>query len=295
MALAVHHHDGEALLRILIRWAAGGACIAAAHVGFTWAVLNWPRPAITAGEPPAAVMIELAPLPVAPETPQQDIAIGPRMEISEAFTPVESKDKPIDEDEPEPIPEPVKPIVEQPKPEVGPQPEVPPLPETRSLVAVLPPSAPSPPQTERTREKEGKPVNPKKVERRKPRDRATPNAPVTAAPQAVNVARASTNAAPTSGASSSISPATWRSAIMAHLNRHKRLPAGGGRGTSQVVFTIDRAGRVLSARLFKSSGEATVDQEAVALAHRASPVPAPPSDVGGGGNVILVVPVRVSE
>lgn len=295
MALAVYRHDDEALLRILIRWAAGGACIAAAHGGFAWAVLNWPRPAITAAEPPAAVMVELAPLPVAPETPQQDVAVGQQMAVSEATTPVESKDKPIDHDEPEPIPEPVEPIVEQPRPEVEPQPEMPPLPASTSLVAVLPPSAPPPPQAERNREKDGKPVNPKKVERTKPQDRATPKAPATTAPQAVSVPRASANAAPTSGASSSMSPATWRSALMAHLNRHKRLPAGGGRGTSQVVFTIDRAGRVLSARLFGSSGQATVDQEAVALAHRASPVPPPPPDVGGGGNVTLVVPVRVSE
>ena len=82
---------------------------------------------------------------------------------------------------------------------------------------------------------------------------------------------------------------------MAHLNRHKRFPPGGGRGTASVAFSIDRAGRVLSARLVRSSGDATLDQEAVALARRASPVPPPPPNVGNGGNVLLAVPIRFGD
>jgi protein TonB len=68
-----------------------------------------------------------------------------------------------------------------------------------------------------------------------------------------------------------MSVATWRGSVMAHLDRHKRYPGGGG-GTSSVAFTIDRSGRVLSARLIQSSGSAILDEEAVALARRASPV-----------------------
>lgn len=296
MAVAIYHHYDETPLPVLIRWAAVGVCIAAAHGGLAWAALNWPRPAIAAGEPPAAVMIELAPLPAAPETPPNEIAIGPQMVVSEATTPVESKDKPVEHEEPEPEtpPETVSSVVKEPKPEVKTEIELPRLPEITSSVAVLAPSPPPPPQEKKVEERERKPAKPKKVERKKPQDRASPNAPTTAAPQAVNAPRASTNAAPTAGASSSMSPATWRSALMAHLNRHKRFPAGGSRGVSQVAFTIDRTGRVLSARLIGSSGDAALDQEAVALTHRASPVPPPPPDVGGG-NVTLAVPVRFSE
>ncbi|MFX9123818.1 TonB family protein, partial [Acinetobacter baumannii] len=53
---------------------------------------------------------------------------------------------------------------------------------------------------------------------------------------------------------------------MALLNRHKRLPPGGGRGTATVAFSIDRSGRVGAARLLGSSGDPILDQEAVALA-----------------------------
>jgi periplasmic protein TonB len=291
---ATYHPDDEAILRILARWAAAGVCVVAAHGGLAWAVVNWSRPAITAAEPPAAVMIELAALPLAPETPPND-AVGPQMMASEAITPTESKEEPIEPQEPEPPSETVKPIVEEPKPATTQEIDTPPLPEFTDAVVVLSPSVPPPPQTETLKEVERKPVNPKKPEHKKPEKRAAQTASMTAAPQPVDAARASTNASPIAGVSSSISPATWRSALQAHLNRHKRSPAGGGRGMPEVAVTIDRAGRVLSARLARSSGNATLDQEAVALAHRASPVPPPPPDVGKGGNVALTVPVRFNE
>jgi periplasmic protein TonB len=61
-----------------------------------------------------------------------------------------------------------------------------------------------------------------------------------------------------------------------------------------VAFTIDRSGRVLSARLIRSSGSAVLDQEAVSLARRASPVPPPPPNIGGG-TIVVTVPVRFSR
>lgn len=283
---ATDHPDDEPILRILARWAAAGLCIVAAHGGLAWAVMNWPDPAVTAAEPPAAVMIELAPLAVSPETPPTAVAVGPE-------TPTESKEESIEQQEAEPIPETAEPIMEEPKPATTQEIDTSPLPEVADAVVVLSPAVP-PPQTEKLKEVERKPVVPKKPEPKKPAKRAAQNAPPPAAPQPVDAARANTNASPMAGASSSMSPVTWRSAVMAHLNRHKRLPAGGGRGTSQVAFIIDRAGRVLSARLITGSGDAKLDQEAVALAQRASPVPAPPPDVSKGANVTLTVPIRFS-
>jgi periplasmic protein TonB len=290
---ATDHPDDEAILRMLARWAAAGVCIVAAHGGLAWAVMNWPHPAITAAEPSAAVMIEFAPLAVSPDTPPNEFAVGPQMMASEAITPTESKEEPIEQQEPPS--ETVKPIVEEPKPATTQEIDTAPLPEIEGAVVVLSPSVSPPPQTEKLKEVERKPVNPKKPEPKKPEKRAAQTASMTAAPQPVDAARANTNASPMAGVSSSISPATWRSALQAHLNRHKRPPAGAGRGVSEVAVTIDRAGRVLAARLARSSGHATLDQEAVALAHRASPVPPPPPDVGKGGNVALVVPVRFNE
>jgi protein TonB len=52
---------------------------------------------------------------------------------------------------------------------------------------------------------------------------------------------------------------------------------------------------VLSARLTGSSGDTALDEEAVSMVRRASPVPAPPSGVGGGGAIVLAVPVRFNR
>jgi protein TonB len=79
---------------------------------------------------------------------------------------------------------------------------------------------------------------------------------------------------------------------MAHLNRYKRYPSGAAStGTASVAFTIARSGQVLSARLIGSSGNPALDAEAVSLPRRASPVPAPPPDFGGGV-LTLTVPIH---
>ncbi|MDC7985430.1 TonB family protein, partial [Rhodoplanes sp. TEM] len=235
-------------------------------------------------EPPAAVMIELSPLAVAPDAPQQEVALGPTMVASQAAAPSQREDDPVETEEPEPEPEPV-PIV---KTEV----ELPPVPEKPNAAAVLPAEAkreadPDPPKDLREKPEPKR----KRKTRDRPRTRAALAAPTTAAPQAANLRRASTNAAPTAGTSSSVAPSTWRGLLTALLNRHKRFPPGGGHGTAMVAFTIDRAGRVLSARLVRSAGDPALDQEAVALARRVSPVPPPPAEIAGR-TISLAVPVR---
>jgi protein TonB len=286
-------HDGETLRQLLTRWILATLFVVAVHSGMALAIAHWPEPPSRAGEPPAAVMIELAPLPVAPETPPQEVAVGVQQEMSQESTPTEAKEEPVKE---EPEPE-VKPTKAEPPPEPPPEPvereikdeiNAPPLPEIAAAAAVLDPPAPPPPPAEKVDEK--KPEEKKKVEKKaKPKPKRKSVAQTVSAPKPVDAARARTNAAPISGVGASMSIATWRGSVMAHLNRHKRPPGGVG-GTSQVAFTIDRSGRVLSVRLIRSSGNAALDQEAVALARRASPVPAPPPNVGGG-NIVLSAPV----
>ena len=82
--------------------------------------------------------------------------------------------------------------------------------------------------------------------------------------------------------------------MIAHLNRFKRFPSGASPGTVQVAFSIDRGGRVLSARLVRGSGDAALDEEAVAMIRRANPVPPPPDGLGGGA-ISLTVPVKFSR
>lgn len=286
MTVPIHYTHDDTARRALLRWSLAGVFIATMHGGAVYAALNWPRQAMPVSEPPAAIMIELSPLPAAPDTPPQDLALGPQTVMSQAATPSEQENKPLEKEKPE----------REVKPES--KTEIPPLPEKPDAAAVLAQPAPSQPQQEKPREspqeEKRKPDKPKKTER-KPQDRTAPNAPATAAPQAANAQRAATNAAPMAGQSSSVSPASWRNMIMALFHRNKRSPPGGGRGMSTVAFTIDRSGHVLSARLARSSGDAALDQEAVALARRISPVPPPPPNIGNGNSILLSVPVNFDE
>lgn len=277
--LPIHHCDGEALRRTTLRWSLAMLCIVAVHGGLVYAALNWPHRADVAAELPAAIMIELAPVPVAPDTPVQEVALGQQMQQSQEAAPSEQEDKPV---EPEAKPEPVSDI------------ESPPLPERPKAEAVLTQPPLPEPQKDKPKDDLPKPDNPKKAQK-KPSHRKMQSAPATAAPKAANVERAPINAAAMAGTSSSVAPATWRNMVMALLNRHKRMPAGSGRGTATVAFTIDRSGRVVSARLVRSSGDNALDQEAVALARRVSPIPAPPANLGNGGSILLAVPVRFGE
>jgi protein TonB len=76
---------------------------------------------------------------------------------------------------------------------------------------------------------------------------------------------------------------SWQKSLVFHLNHHKKYPKDarkrGEQGVANVSFTIDRSGKVISARLEKSSGSELLDEEALAVLNRASPLPAPPSDI----------------
>lgn len=275
-----------------LRWTVAVIVVVAAHAAGAWLALIW-KPAMAAGEPPPAVMIELAPVAVAPEAPPQDIAPGPQMTEAQPEltpdTPERPEEKPEDQSEPK-VAE-VKPPVKEVPPLPAPQPqvEVPKLPERQEAEAALTPPPPQP-KAEHKRP-------PKKVEKKKPIDPKKTHAPHTTAPPTSQAQRANTAAAPSASNSDtpSASPASWRGALNAHLNRYKRFPAGTAMGgIVQIAFTIDRSGNVLSSRLVRSSGDSALDQEAVSLPGRASPVPAPPPNVSGG-SISLTVPVRFNR
>ncbi|MGX9393924.1 energy transducer TonB family protein (plasmid) [Nitrobacteraceae bacterium UC4446_H13] len=257
---------GEVTLSSLLRWGIAGVAVFGLHAGGIWVALNWPAAAETPGDPPAAIMMELAPLAVAPELPQQDIAPGPQMvEAEEQPDP----EKPVEDVKPEPEPPPEPPVETEIRP--------PEQPKIEKAEVVLPPKV--------------EPPKPKP----KPKQKKEKKAPRTTAPPSSQAQRSDRSAAPAEGLSSSMSPASWRGALMAHLNRHKRFPPGAaGSGTATVSFTIDRSGRVLSARLARSAGDSALDAEAASLPRRASPVPAPPPNVGGG-SITLSVPIRFTR
>lgn len=288
MSLLLLHGSAQERAGEMSRWLGCGVLI----LGLHGAVFGYMRahPAIVAMEEPAAIMIELAPLPVAPPSEPVEVAPGPQMMEAPEETPEEIPPDPLARVEDAPPPPPL-PEIEEPLPQVDAAPveniEVP-LPPPMPLSAEL---TPPEPKIEKPKERPKPKPRPKEKEKSE-----KPPAPRTSAAPAMDAAPAPRLAAPTAGSSSSrsMTPANWRSRLMAHLNRHKRYPgdarARGEQGRPRVAFTIDRGGRVLSARLVGGSGSASLDAEAVAMVRRASPVPAPPPDMPGG-SFSFTVPV----
>lgn len=89
--------------------------------------------------------------------------------------------------------------------------------------------------------------------------------------------------------------ATWEGQVLAALNKGKRYPREAQfrrqQGVPYIRFVIDRAGRVLSSTLERSSGVRSLDDEAVAMPKRAQPLPKPPES-RKGATIELVVPVE---
>lgn len=293
-----------------LRWGAAAAIVVAAHAGAAWVALEWSPASTVANDPPPAVTIDLAPLAVASPAPPDEIAPGPQVTeaqpeptpdvvdpaddaVPDPAPPTETTEA-VERDPPDPTPPaPPKPVEEAkpvPVPPPQPEPTVPELPKRDAAEAVLP--APAPPARPEHRER---PVPKHEAARPRPVHRDRREVRRTTAPPSIEARRAEMAAAPASGQSRvpSVSPAAWKSALMARLNRYKRYPAGAaGSGTASVAFTIDRSGAVLASRLIGSSGDHALDQEAMSLPRRASPVPAPPPDLGSGRAITLTVPIR---
>jgi protein TonB len=89
-------------------------------------------------------------------------------------------------------------------------------------------------------------------------------------------------------------PPGYVAALRRILERNLRFPMAareqGLSGTATVRFALARDGRVVAATLARSSGQPSLDREAMALLTRVSPFPPLPADVPGTV-VELVVPV----
>ncbi len=68
--------------------------------------------------------------------------------------------------------------------------------------------------------------------------------------------------------------------MRAKLLKAVRKPRGSDGGEARVMFTLDANGRVLSAKLSKSSGDDKLDQAAFAAVERGAPYPAIPEGAG---------------
>lgn len=289
---------GEAAL-----WALSGLVVLTAHVaGAVW--LMWQPPLVPADDaPPAAIMIELAEIPQAVLTEENEIS--PDQQTAETSAPAE-KVPTLEETPPEEVaelePEQVEQTVEEePEPvedEIVEEVVDPLLEETvvfpDDIEVPIPAARPKPPEPRREVVRKEQPRKPelKKPVKRQQQEQAASKAAVEAR---VQVTQSNRNASrQTASGVSSVSPARWQSRLMAHLERRKRYPSGARsrreQGTVYVRFRIDDGGNVLSVSLAGSSGFPDLDNEVLALVHRASPVPAPPP----GTNKTITAPVRFS-
>lgn len=239
------------------RWLLAAFLMVSLHaVAGALTLAHWPEEEASEEEA-GAFMVELAPVPVAPPAEKLNVAIGLR---SEEAAPSVAPTEEVKE----------KSEIETPKVE----------------------EAPLAPDPELVVEKQ-KPIeevdDEKAEEDPRPEQKATPQvsaaAQETAAPPPVEAPPAEKPAAPKQGMSAKPSEAvlSWYKSLSLHLNKHKKYPhearKKGHEGTANVSFTLDRSGKVISAQLDKGSGYDLLDKEAIEVLNRASPFPAPPSDM----------------
>jgi protein TonB len=159
--------------------------------------------------------------------------------------------------------------------------ELPPLPRQDAAVTIPEPTRVPQVADEQAREETKKPSEHRAAASR------------SAAPQTFEARRHAAASAKAAGAAATpAAVASWKSELMAQLNRYKRYPPGAGRdGTSLVAFNVNRSGAVTAARLARSSGNSKLDQEAVSLPRRASPLPRPPDGIATA-SIALTVPIH---
>ena len=255
----------------LARWGGSFLLALGVHAAAAVAVVAWHVPLEPLESEPPAVLLELAPLPVAPPEPTPAMEMPPPEPVVEPPPP-----------EPVPEPPPPEPVVEPPPP-----PEPPPVVEPEVVLPKPPPEPPPPPKPEPRKD----PPKPK-PDKPKPRPVVQPAQP---APVQPTVAPAPAAPAPVAPSPPSRAVPSWQGQVLGHLERHKRYPrsaqARRQEGVAQVRFTIDREGRVLSVQLDRSSGQSVLDEETVEMVRRASPLPAPPDEMKQE-RIELVVPVQ---
>jgi protein TonB len=237
------------------RWAGAALIACALHAGFALALMQQ-HGEEDAEETAGAMTLELAPLPAPAPVDTPDVAHAPvpkefSLPVPEAAKKVEQK---VEEDIPPVDPAP------------APEPEV---------------TLPKPQPKEKDEPKEvAQEAQQSKQPPRDAKDEVTAAPPRVEAPPAPSLA-------PAKGASLHVAraQASWQTALMRQLNRHKRVPPGAPRGRraqweTVVAFTLDRTGKVVDARITKSSGLPVLDQEALDLLRRVT-FPPPPDELPG--------------
>lgn len=290
----VVQESSSGIWKDVLRWASAAAAVLTVHAAGAYAIHAARQEPLPDGDPPAAIMIELDPVTQAPEVeqdaaaPMSEASINPDTAETEPEKPVEQTQE-IKTEEPEEAPEEPQEIAKAEPVEEA----VPDITEAEKPEVVLPKLVEIPrPKPEKPELKPEKPQHKPKPKEKARKTKKAKQKSQAAAPQ-VNAQNSSRVAASTnrrSSASAGISPARWQSKLQAHLERRKRAAqraAGrGNKGIVRITFVIDPSGKVLSARA--SSGNPKLDQAAVNMVKKASPVPAPPDAIAQPRKTITV-------
>ncbi|MFO7308530.1 MAG: TonB family protein [Pseudomonadota bacterium] len=315
-AFTAAEHPG----RLALRWLLAGTVVLAVHGLVAVGLMHAWAPFEDPGEPPAAVLVDLAPLAAAPpsDASEEDTTPGDDADTqrTEEEQPLPPEPEPVPEEprpqeqaeespaEPEPLPDPVFEL-----PEPAPAPDfaalmtpgdvpaldmLPPPPDvpTPDVALPAPPRRPAeltPPEPAKVAAAQPR----RKVERRPPppqerrtRGSLTPQENVAPAPVAPRE-----GSAPVSGQTKM----EWASKVVAHLRRHMRYPdrarAGTVTGSAQVMLRLDASGNVLGVRIATSSGSPILDEAIIRGAQNASPVPAPPPAMMRQATLNVRVPI----
>jgi len=243
----------------------------AIHISVIWGLALFasaPQPAPEAIEIPVEIVAE-APPAEAPAPPAEPTATPPP-DAEPAPPPLAS----------EPAPTPIASSPSEPIPPPAPEPTMAAEP-TRS-VEPEPTAAPTPEPT---------PIAPTATTRPSPKPHPSPT-PAKPLSQRVKPAPLSASPAPAAAAKPSADIGAYRSELYARILADVRYPAAAkaraATGLAQVSFTLSPDGSVISATLAQTSGDETLDADALATVRRASPLPPPPQ----GAPRTYLVPIR---
>ncbi|WCK02133.1 energy transducer TonB family protein [Agrobacterium tumefaciens] len=295
---ARHSRLGEVTL-----WSAAALLMLSVHAGFAYYLMQEPEEQDAGGQPPAAIMIEMAAIPEAVKTEEttqaqdvedtQEVKSDSSEPVEEAAPEEPPPPEPVAETPPaEPVQPPEPPVEEIVEPQEIPEPVEPIDPVQEQMMAelenvevplpVMRPPAPAEKKVEKT-----EPEEKKKVERQRPKPQQASELRETAkaeAQQSDRTAASRSNAGFFS--SPSMSKADWDAKVRSAMQRRLARAAGKSGMAITVSFKIDSGGSVGGARILSSTGDAAMDQKLLAVIQKASVSPPP-----AGANTSFTLPV----
>jgi len=234
------------------RWAICFALVLAFHAAGAAALLaHWNDNADLVANAPV-IMIELAPVPVAPQMQPTALPPGPEQTEAPPQQPELQPEKPVGnvEIKPEPANEAELPLMPPPKPEEKPK------------------------------------------EKKRPHKQASlTSAPSTAERKAARAAAPAPGAASNNPNALPNWKSALVARLERYKRYPSEAQARGEQGVAQLAFSVDRSGGVHHARILRSSGSSLLDHATLTLLARAQPLPPPPPEIRGA-QIAIVVPIR---